>query len=292
MHICLADVAYTFQIGREAMDSRVVFMASDVEEWKQQLENFIDGKLPTKGCFQGEKSRIKDAAPWLEDDETQELISSWLSKGKQKKLAEMWAKGLHVEWRRLYPHAKPQRMSLPTYPFAEERYWPEISAADDKRSAGPSLLHPLVHHNTSVLSEQRFSSIFTGQEYFIAEHIIKGMAIVPAAVTLEMARAAVEQGLDDVKEQRTIRLKNVVWVRPVVAGHQPIKVNIGLYDEDDGQILYRMYGEPEDADTDPVLYSQGIAELCQTDHVTALDLAAIKINVIKAAWIPRYSMRE
>ncbi|PRR99354.1 non-ribosomal peptide synthetase [Bacillus atrophaeus] len=276
VHICLADVAYTYQIGREAMDSRVVFMASDVEEWKRQLENFIDGKPLTKGCFQGEKSRIKDAAPWLEDDETQELISSWISKGKQKKLAEMWAKGLHVEWQKLYPHAKPQRMSLPTYPFAEERYWPEISAADDKRSAGSSLLHPLVHHNTSVLSEQRFSSIFTGQEYFIAEHIIKGMAIVPAAVTLEMARAAVEQGLDDVKEQRTIRLKNVVWVRPVVAGHQPVKVNIGLYDEDDGQILYRMYGEPEDADTDPVLYSQGIAELCQTDHVTALDLAAIK----------------
>lgn len=274
--ISLRDLAYTFQVGREAMDSRVVFIANDMEEWKQQLESFVNGKPLTEGCIQGEKTRMKSAELLIEDDETEELVASWISKGKLKKLAEVWAKGFHVDWRSLYPNKKPHRMSLPTYPFAEERYWPEIGT-DNSKTAEPTRMHPLVHHNTSVLSEQRFSSIFTGQEYFIAEHIIKGMAILPAAVTLEMARSAIEQGIGGLEDQETgIRLKNVVWMRPVVAGDEPVKVNIGLYDEDGGHILYQMYGEPESADAEPIVYNQGIAELCQPQHSEALDLEAIK----------------
>ncbi|CAM2145834.1 Polyketide synthase PksN [Paraburkholderia tropica] len=272
----LRDLAYTFQIGREAMDTRVIFMASDLEEWKLQLERFVNGQPLTEGCIQGEKTRVKSADLLLGDEETEELVASWMSKGKLKKLAEVWAKGFQVEWRHLYPNTKPRRMSLPTYPFAEERYWPDISTGN-RKTAVPSRLHPLVHQNTSVLSEQRFSSSFTGQEYFIAEHIIKGMAILPAAVTLEMARAAIEQGiggLDD--EESGIRLKHVVWMRPVVAGDEPVTVNIGLYDEDGGDILYRMYGEPESADADPIVYNQGIAELFQPKHAEVLDLEAIK----------------
>lgn len=275
-HISLRDVAYTFQVGREAMDSRVIFMANDLKEWKQQLEAFVNGKPLAESCIQGEKTRMTSAQQLHGNAEAEELAASQISKRELKKLAEMWAKGFHVEWRRLYQHAKPRRISLPTYPFAEERYWPE-SSASDMTTIEPLRLHPLVHHNTSVLSEQRFSSIFTGQEYFIAEHIIKGMAILPAAVTLEMARAAIEQGIGGLEDHETgIRLKNVVWVRPVVAGDEPVQVNIGLYDEDGGHILYRMYGEPESANEEPVLYNQGIAELIQVKQEKALELAEIK----------------
>lgn len=275
-HITLRDIAYTFQIGREAMNSRVIFMANDLEEWKQQLEAFVDGKPLEEGCIQGEKTRMTSAEQLLGNAEAKELAASRMSKGELKKLAEMWAKGFHVEWRRLYQNTKPRRISLPTYPFAEERYWPE-SSTSEPRTVEPSRLHPLVHHNTSVLSEQRFSSIFTGQEYFISEHIIKGMAILPAAVTLEMARAAIEQGIGGLEDHETgIRLKNVVWIRPVVAGDEPVQVNIGLYDEDGGHILYRMYGEPESADAEPVVYNQGIAELIQVKQEKLLDLSEIK----------------
>ncbi|MCY7808516.1 amino acid adenylation domain-containing protein [Bacillus spizizenii] len=275
-HISLRDFAYTFQVGREAMDSRVVFIANDLEEWKQQLDAFVNGKPLAEGYIQGEKTRMISAEQLLGNAEAEELAASRISKEELKKLADMWAKGFHVEWRRLYQNTTPRRISLPTYPFAEERYWPESSTGDNT-TIEPSHLHPLVHHNTSILSEQRFSSTFTGQEYFIAEHIIKGMAILPAAVTLEMARAAIEQGIGGLEDHETgIRLKNVVWVRPVVAGDEPVHVNIGLYDEDGGHILYRMYGEPESDDAEPVVYNQGIAELMQVKQEKALDLSEIK----------------
>lgn len=219
---------------------------------------------------------MTSAEQLLGNAEADDMASSRISKEELRKLAEMWANGFHVEWRRLYPNIKPRRISLPTYPFAEERYWPE-SSTGAITTIEPSRLHPLVHHNTSVLSEQRFSSIFTGQEYFIAEHIIKGMAILPAAVTLEMARAAIEQGIGGLEDHETgIRLKNVVWVRPVVAGSEPVQVNIGLYDEDGGHIAYRMYGDPESADAEPVVYNQGKAELIQLKREKALDLSKIK----------------
>ncbi|MEC0624075.1 amino acid adenylation domain-containing protein [Bacillus spizizenii] len=275
-HISLRDFAYTFQVGREAMDSRVVFIANDLEEWKQQLDAFVNGKPLAEGYIQGEKTRMISAEQLLGNAEAEELAASRISKEELKKLADMWAKGFHVEWRRLYQNTTPRRISLPTYPFAEERYWPESSTGDNT-TIEPSHLHPLVHHNTSILSEQRFSSTFTGQEYFIAEHIIKGMAILPAAVTLEMARAAIEQGIGGLEDHETgIRLKNVVWVRPVVAGDEPVHVNIGLYDEDGGHILYRMYGEPESDDAELVVYNQGIAELMQVKQEKALDLSEIK----------------
>jgi polyketide synthase PksN len=38
------------------------------------------------------------------------------------KLVELWITGVLVDWNRLYT-SKPRRISLPTYPFANERYW-------------------------------------------------------------------------------------------------------------------------------------------------------------------------
>jgi polyketide synthase PksL len=38
-------------------------------------------------------------------------------------LAQAWVDGLTIEWSVLYSSAKPQRIGLPTYPFAKERYW-------------------------------------------------------------------------------------------------------------------------------------------------------------------------
>src|SRR5260370_14232262 len=52
-------------------------------------------------------------------------------------------------------------MSLPTYPFARERYWVDTAGggpvAGNGAAAG-AILHPLLHSNTSDLGEQRYSS--------------------------------------------------------------------------------------------------------------------------------------
>src|SRR5439155_15457786 len=73
------------------------------------------------------------------------------------------------------------------------------------RSAGSTavpVIHPLLHRNTSDLIEQRYTSIFTGEEIFLADHQVKAdghaaQKILPGAAYLEMARAAIEQASPD-----------------------------------------------------------------------------------------------
>ena len=77
-------------------------------------------------------------------------------------------------------------------------------------------LHPLVHENTSDFKEQRFSSTFTGQEFFFADHVVKGQKILPGVAYLEMARVGMEAASRALEEGRVrIRLDNVVWICPM-----------------------------------------------------------------------------
>lgn len=59
------------------------------------------------------------------DDDLKALTKSWLENGKYSKCLEYWVRGLALDWNLLYRHSqvRPRRLSLPTYPFAQERCW-------------------------------------------------------------------------------------------------------------------------------------------------------------------------
>src|SRR5947208_1247008 len=151
-------------------------------------------------------------------------------------------------------------MSLPTYPFARERYW--VPLLDVKAGNGTihfAAIHPLLQQNTSNLSEQRFSSTFTGEEFFLTDHVVKGERVLPGVAYLEMARAAVAQAAGT--PEVGLHLKNVVWARPAVVGEEAVQVHIGLFPNEDGRIAYEIYSESEKGDGEPVVHSQGSAVL-------------------------------
>ena len=115
-------------------------------------------------------------------------IDAWITKRKYSKLLSLWVKGLLFDWNTLYGDVKPRRISLPTYPFAEERYWiPDATVEDQLLGVSgeyASELHPMVHQNTSNFSEQRFSSTFTGKEFFLSEHRVQEEKILPGVAAL------------------------------------------------------------------------------------------------------------
>ena len=67
------------------------------------------------------------------DGDLKQTVEQWVVKRKYSKLLEMWVKGLEVDWSKLYGESKPERMSLPTYPFARERYWMDIDRKIDRK---------------------------------------------------------------------------------------------------------------------------------------------------------------
>ena len=254
------------------MESRVVFLAEEKEELKGQLEAYVAGKEQIEGCVRGVRKQDKDL-PWLEDDDdSRVLIETWLGKGKLNKLAEVWCKGVSIDWRQLYREGKPHRMSVPTYPFAQERYWPKVRREERKHTGGASILHPLLHQNTSDLSEQRFSSTFTGQEFFLSDHVVRGKLVLPGVAYLEMVRAAVQKAAGVLDDGNTrIRLNHVVWVQPIVVDQQPVQIHIGLFPEDNGKIAYEIYSDTENG-ADPVVHGQGNADLISNADVPSWNL--------------------
>ena len=87
-----------------------------------------------------------------------QIIDAWVAKGKYGKLLELWVKGLAFDWRRLYGEARPRRISLPTYPFARERYWVEPArlAGAAMNGSGAGMLHPVLQRDVSDPSGLRF----------------------------------------------------------------------------------------------------------------------------------------
>ncbi|BBB92536.1 MAG TPA: non-ribosomal peptide synthetase [Methylomusa anaerophila] len=259
-HYQLADLANTFQVGREEMDSRVSFIVRNSNELIQKLEKY-EQEESSENCFRGTAKQSEEIIKMFGEEECQAIINKWLLAQNYQKLAELWVKGFRVDWKLLHCNAKPRRISLPTYPFAQERYWPQPGESKSDSSSMPiSVIHPLLHRNTSDIRGLKFSSIFTGQEFFLADHVVKEVPILPGMASLEMARAAVEQIIGNYeKGKTTIRFRNVVWPRPITS-NQALEVHIGLVLDDNGRISYKIHSGSEDFGKEPLLCSQGNVE--------------------------------
>ncbi len=119
----LHQIAYTLQVGREAMETRLAMVAGSVTDLQEKLAHFLAGTHPDD-FYQGQVSRNNDMlALFSGDDALQEAVGKWLQQRKFSKLLRLWVQGLPIDWDGLYAGAKPGRMSLPAYPFSRDCYW-------------------------------------------------------------------------------------------------------------------------------------------------------------------------
>jgi len=276
----LADLAFTLQVGRVAMDERLATMVRSLVELEELLERLTTGQVDVDGVYRGRAKRSAEAASlFAGDEELDEAIDKWLRKRKLSKLMELWLLGVDVDWNRLYPEGSPRRIALPTYPFARERHWLEDA---ERKEIGASissyptrLLHPLLHENTSTFSEQRFTTTFTGEEPFLTDHRVQGHRVLPGVAHLEMARAGIEQSSQIQSDDAVLVMRNVVWLRPVlVSGGE--RVHLGLTADEDGRIGYEVYGEPAAEGGEGIVYSRGTVLLRSWTEPPRLDLPALE----------------
>lgn len=75
--------------------------------------------------------------------------------------------------------------------------------------------------------EGRYTSRFTGEEFFLRDHQVRGQRILPGVAYLEMARRAAQDmfGLD---AGRPLSIRNVAWVRPLMVGPDGVDVTLAL----------------------------------------------------------------
>ena len=125
----LPAIAYTLQIGREPMAARLALRAEFYSDLRQQARTLPRRRRRQRSLPRRGEARQGRAQPSRGDEDMAKGIAAWVAKGKWNRLLELWVKGLPFDWSTLYPTRKPQRLPLPTYPFARERYWAPADAA-------------------------------------------------------------------------------------------------------------------------------------------------------------------
>ncbi|CAM3202241.1 aminotransferase class I/II-fold pyridoxal phosphate-dependent enzyme [Corallococcus sp. ZKHCc1 1396] len=146
----LAEVAFTTQVGRVALDERIAFVVSSTGQLLERLRAFAAGAASQPDTYRG---TVKEggsggvAASLVSGPEGAEIVRILMAGGNFTKLCQLWAMGLDVEWAGLYGAQHPRRVSLPGYPFARTHCWvPESSQAAApvaRASAAPPAITPV-----------------------------------------------------------------------------------------------------------------------------------------------------
>lgn len=116
----LHDLAYTLQYGREEMEERLAFKAETIDDVITKLNSFLEGD--TIDIATG-NSRKDNCSFLLEGEAGQAYMDIVISKKEFTLLAELWVKGTDLNWEFLYGKTIPNKITLPTYPFAKQYYW-------------------------------------------------------------------------------------------------------------------------------------------------------------------------
>ena len=296
-HYTIDDISYTLVIGRDNFTYRAAIIAKDLDDLKQKISEIIE-KGTANDYSDNEKNVslkqeiiIKGLNQYGEqlimDLQNADKLFKEEYKEKLLTIANLYINYYDLNWINLFNDKMHYHIPLPVYPFDGDGYWlPEVGSVSEYEKNGNrisklfSYLHPLVHQNKSNLMEQKFSSIFTGREFFLRDHIIKGRRMLPGVAYLEMVRAAVEESVGTMKDEVDLMLiKDVVWARPVIVGDHEVNIHIALHPEENGVIGYEIYGEGGEVGSDVEIYSQGRVELEQKpkgDVVLDADIEAIQ----------------
>ncbi|WP_437600754.1 SDR family NAD(P)-dependent oxidoreductase [Sorangium sp. So ce590] len=108
----LRDISYTLMVGREAMSERLAVVATSKRELADSLSAFLQGSSDRSNYVRGKAdARIRNGEPPVRPS------------GDLRPLAAWWCLGGGVDWDEMVNGGDMKRVSLPTYPFAKERYW-------------------------------------------------------------------------------------------------------------------------------------------------------------------------
>ncbi|MEL7281816.1 MAG: amino acid adenylation domain-containing protein [Pseudomonadota bacterium] len=182
----LRDIAFTLQIGREAMPYRLGVIVSSAQDLGRELGAYLAERPHQVG-----EGRAKVVAkPDIADPDAGDLNA----------VLDGWLRGTVYDFRKLYGSGpQPRRVSLPTYPFARETYWPSFARPPEtaaRIASEPShdllilepewTLEPLRDQSRTTVTEHR--AVFLGQD-----PALEGIETVSLATTGEDSATGFEE---------------------------------------------------------------------------------------------------
>ncbi|MGD9211030.1 MAG: SDR family NAD(P)-dependent oxidoreductase, partial [Desulfobacteraceae bacterium] len=234
------DLAFTLQIGKEAMEERLSFVASSLDETHDKLVSFLKNGKESKGIFRGNAGDSKKLSDFMEEvEDSVGSTKGLVEKEKLEHLARLWVTGLQVDWKLLYKGDLPRKISLPTYPFSGESYWISSSSQQTRQITTEgkpgARLHPLIDSNESSFDQQVFKKILTQHDLVIRDHVVAKNMVLPGVAYLEIAKCVWEKSSED---NKAVGIRNIRWLKPVVLEAQAKEIFIKLIPDVGGAKCY------------------------------------------------------
>lgn len=209
--VSLYDISMMLMLKRECFSSRVSFVCNSISELKEQIKEYGKGKS-IDGVYDNKELKINTFDKSLYSGKAgKAFINAIYQEKDMKKLAYLWTIGADIKWSELYrENSQFNKVDLPCYEFERERYWiTDVTENIDSVQESVGKISSLIDANISTLGNICFSKLFTGEEFFIKDHL----GILPAVAYIEM----IYQGIiSSIKGPNVIGIKNLVLMRPFV----------------------------------------------------------------------------
>jgi thioesterase domain-containing protein/acyl carrier protein len=188
-------------------------------------------------------------------------------------LAEAHANGVAIEWEAFFKGTGAKRVALPTYPFQRERYWlaPALGSEVDPNAATQTTNQALVGPAVALAGGRGEGLLFSGRvslqsHLWLADHAVDGMALMPAAVLLELALRAGAASGAKIVETLTLQAPLVISESEAAA----LQVTIADPDEE-GRREVTIHSRPEREDGAWTCHASGTLAAQPTTPRESLD---------------------
>ncbi len=233
------EIAYTLQTGRTGMNSRLAIPFISNTSLIEKLTDYLENNNSSEEIYTG-KTKQKDSSKPESPTEFEDINA----------IAKAWCNGAIINWYEIYDQQTPFKCSLPTYPFAKDKYWisEETQYVLKEVNTTKKSLHPLVDENISSIYDIIFTKKLKNiNDFILSDYNQKNLSPLSC---IEIARfAGASAGLDKVVE-----IRDIEWTNQEIDVNIYSKIDILLFPENNG-IAYEIVS---DATTDcPDIFNTG-----------------------------------
>lgn len=158
----LINIAYTLQVGRHAMQERLAMIVDTPSELMDMLRQFLSGTLSGRDSYRGAADKELALLNLNADEGLKTALNQWLEVKELQKIASFWVRGVTPSsWQSLHKNTRPKRINLPSYPFAQNRYWLADLPQQDKMPSDTVLNTSDAHFPSPEASHSPASSCAT-----------------------------------------------------------------------------------------------------------------------------------
>jgi len=188
--LCLNDIAYTLQTGRPAFEYRLAINATSLQSLRELLVRFSD-EQDHQNIFRSTAKVSTQLKSVLTEQALDVLVEHLARYDPAERISKLWCEGIDINWEVLYKDKKPNRISLPAYPFEQTSHW---LPSGNKTVEGEKGSHTKSEENTTVVaaSENTYEEIID----FVVDELSTALGVDRSSIDDDKSLS--ELGMDSI----------------------------------------------------------------------------------------------